>query len=272
MNIIFSHANGYPAPVYGVLFAALKARGIQVAALDKFGHDPRFPIHDNWASLTQELVAFARQEKSRHNEPAWLVGHSLGGYLSLMAACLEPGLVKGVVLLDAPILGGWRAGMVRMSKRTGMVDTFSPGKVSRRRRQSWPSLDAVLGHFRSKKVFTLWHPQVLEDYATHGTQDVVVNGQTERVLSFDRAVETAIYDTLPHDMERFLKNHPVACPVTFIGGTRSVEIRRVGMELTQRVTKGRVMMLDGGHLFPMEKPLVAASAIETALLNLKNLP
>jgi hypothetical protein len=31
------------------------------------------------------------------------------------------------------------------------------------------------------------------------------------------------------------------------------------------------MMLDGGHLFPMEKPTVTAAAIETALLNLKSL-
>jgi pimeloyl-ACP methyl ester carboxylesterase len=271
LNIIFSHANGYPAPVYGVLFAALRTRYIEVTALEKFGHDPSFPIHDNWAGLTQELVAFAKQQVALHSEPAWLVGHSLGGYLSLMTACLEPRLVKGVVLLDSPILGGWRAGMVRMSKRTGVVDTFSPGKVSRKRRQSWPSLDAVLAHFKSKKVFAQWHPQVLEDYATHGTLEVVNNGQTERVLSFDRAVETAIYNTLPHDMERFLKNHPVPCPVAFIGGTRSVEVRKVGMALSQRITKGRVMMLDGGHLFPMEKPLVAASAIETALLNLKSL-
>jgi pimeloyl-ACP methyl ester carboxylesterase len=271
LNIIFSHANGYPAPVYGVLFAALKARGVQVAALDKFGHDPQLPIQDNWDNLTQELVAFATQQVAQNSEPAWLVGHSLGGYLSLMAACLAPKLVKGVVLLDSPILGGWRAGMVGMSKRTGMVSTFSPGKVSRRRRQSWPSLDAVLAHFKSKKVFTQWHPQVLADYATHGTQELVVNGQTERVLSFDRAVETAIYNTLPHNMERFLKNHPPQCPVAFIGGTRSVEIRQVGMELTQRITKGRIMLLDGGHLFPMEKPLVAAAAIETALLNLKSL-
>lgn len=271
MNIIFSHANGYPAPVYGVLFAALNARGITPAALEKFGHDPRFPIQDNWAGMTQELLAFATERRARDGEPAWLVGHSLGGYLSLMAACLAPKLVKGVVLLDSPILGGWRADMVRMSKRTGMVNTFSPGKVSRRRRQSWPNLDAVLNHFKSKKVFAQWHPQVLEDYAIHGTHALVVNGQTERVLSFDRAVETAIYNTLPHDMERFLKNHPPQCPVAFVGGTRSVEIRRVGMALTQRITKGRVMMLDGSHLFPMEKPLVAAAAIETALLNLKSL-
>ena len=271
MNIIFSHANGYAAPVYGVLFAALKSRGIQVAAPDKLGHDPRFPVDDNWASLTQELLAFARQEVARQNAPAWLVGHSLGGYLSLMAACLEPSLVKGVVLLDAPILGGWRAGMVRVSKHTGMVDSFSPSKVSQRRRQTWPSVEAVLAHFKSKKVFAQWHPQVLEDYATHGTQAATENDQIQRVLSFDRSVETAVYNTLPHQMPSFLKAHPVSCPVAFIGGTRSVEVRRVGMALTQRITKGRIMMLDGSHLFPMEIPQVTAAAIETALLNLKSL-
>ena len=249
MNIIFSHANGYAAPVYGVLFAALKPRGIQVAAPDKLGHDPRFPVDDNWASLTQELLAFARQEVARQNAPACLVGHSLGGY----------------------ILGGWRAGMVRVSKHTGMVDSFSPAKVSQRRRQTWPSVEAVVAHFKSKKVFAQWHPQVLEDYATHGTQAATENDQTQRVLSFDRSVETAVYNTLPHQMPSFLKAHPVSCPVAFIGGTRSVEVRRVGMALTQRITKGRIMMLDGSHLFPMEIPQVTAAAIETALLNLKSL-
>ena len=40
------------------------------------------------------------------------------------------------------------------------------------------------------------------------------------------------------------------------------------MALTEKVTKGRIMMLDGTHLFPMEKPLAAAAAVEAALLNL----
>ena len=56
--------------------------------------------------------------------------------------------------------------------------------------------------------------------------------------------------------------------MAFIGGTHSVEMRQVGMELTQRITKGRVMMLDGSHLFPMEKPLATAAAIEASLRNL----
>jgi hypothetical protein len=32
------------------------------------------------------------------------------------------------------------------------------------------------------------------------------------------------------------------------------------------VTEGRVTMMDGSHLFPMEKPLPTAAAIEAALL------
>jgi hypothetical protein len=44
-------------------------------------------------------------------------------------------------------------------------------------------------------------------------------------------------------------------------------MRQVGMALTQKITKGRIMMLDGSHLFPMEKPLASAAAVEASLLN-----
>jgi hypothetical protein len=33
-----------------------------------------------------------------------------------------------------------------------------------------------------------------------------------------------------------------------------------------------MLMLDGSHLFPMEKPLVTSAAIETALLNMAHAP
>ena len=38
--------------------------------------------------------------------------------------------------------------------------------------------------------------------------------------------------------------------------------------MTEKVTKGRIMMLDGSHLFPMEKPQATAAAMEAALLNM----
>ncbi|MBC7706850.1 MAG: alpha/beta hydrolase, partial [Rhodoferax sp.] len=51
----------------------------------------------------------------------------------------------------------------------------------------------------------------------------------------------------------------------------SREMKQVGMAMTQQVTRGRISMLDGSHLFPMEKPLATAAANEAALLNLQSL-
>jgi hypothetical protein len=74
-----------------------------------------------------------------------------------------------------------------------------------------------------------------------------------------------IYNTLPHNLDRLLGRHPPKCPVAFIGGRQSEEMKQVGMQMTQQVTKGRIMMIDGSHLFPMEKPVATAAAIEAAL-------
>ncbi len=269
--LVFSHANSFGAGTYSVLFEALKARGFRVAAIEKFGHDLRYPVSNNWPHLVQQLIDFTELQVHAAGVPVFLAGHSLGGFLSLMAASQAPGLVRGVLLLDAPIVGGWRAQALDLAKRTQLVGSVSPAKRSRKRRQHWPGFAAALAHFKSKKTFAQWHPQVLEDYIVHGTHDAIINGQTQRVLSFDRDIETAIYNSLPSNLEALIRRHPLKCPVAFVGGTRSAEIRQVGMGLTQRVTQGRVMMIDGSHLFPMEKPLVTAAAIETALLNLQNL-
>jgi len=69
-----------------------------------------------------------------------------------------------------------------------------------------------------------------------------------------------------------LRHHPLKCPVAFIGGIHSREMRLGGMKNLPQITKGRLMMLDGSHLFPMEKPWATAAAIEAALLNLGAVP
>jgi len=269
--IVFSHANSFGAGTYGVLFKALSARGFNVKAIDQFGHDAKYPVTSNWPHLVQQLIDFARTEVDKAGQPAFLVGHSLGGFLSLMAAARAPDLARGVLLLDAPILGGWRATTLGVIKGAQLVGSMAPGAISRRRRNSWPDQAAALAHFQSKKAFAKWDPQVLQDYIAHGTHDEAHGTGTQRVLSFDRAVETAIYNTLPHNLEALLKRHPVKCPVAFVGGTHSVEMKQVGMALTTKICKGRLMMLDGSHLFPMEHPQAAAAAVEAALLNLQGL-
>ncbi len=260
--IVFSHANSFPAGTYGVLFKQLRARGFTVRAVDKFGHDPHYTVTNNWPHLVAQLQAFAEREVAKAGEPAFLVGHSLGGFLSMMCAAQHPALARGVLLLDSPLLSGWKATALGAVKRTPLVGAVTPGAVSRRRRNRWPSVEAAFEHFRHKKAFQHWDPQVLSDYVTHCTEAV----EGERVLRFDRDVETMIYNTIPHNLDRMLRRHPLRCPAAFIGGLASQELRQVGLKMTQEVTRGRMTMLEGSHLFPMEKPLATAAAIEAALL------
>ena len=276
--LIFSHGNSFPASTYGVMFGALRARGFQVEAIEKFGHDPRYPVTSNWPHLVQQLADFAGTHMQRAGLGAFLVGHSLGGFLSLMCAARHPRLaghaVRGVLMLDSPLLGGWKAAALSVAKRARLVGSISPGAVSRKRKQAWDSLAEAEAHFRSKKIFASWDARVLHDYVVHGTRPADAGDARhagQRVLSFDRDVETAIYNTLPHNLEALLQRHPLQCPASFIGATHSLEMRQVGMAMTERVTHGRVSMVDGSHLFPMEKPEVAAAAVEASLLNLVSL-
>ena len=166
-----------------------------------------------------------------------------------------------MLLLDSPLLGGWKATALGAMKRTQMVGSVSPGRVSRKRKNRWPSVEEAFEHFRHKKAFAQWDEQVLRDYVSHCTHDE----GGERVLSFDRDIETAIYNTLPDNLDRLLRRHPLKCNVAFIGARGSGEMKQVGMQMTEQVTQGRSIMLDGSHLFPMEKPVATAAAIEAAL-------
>lgn len=263
-HVVFAHGNSFPGGTYSAMLKSLRARGFTVKALDKFGHAPEYPVTNNWPHLVQQLADFAQAEVDSHGEPAFLVGHSLGGFVSVMTAALHPTLVRGVVMLDSPLIGGWRANALGMAKRTQIVGAISPGKVSRMRRNSWPDRATALEHFRHKRAFARWDPQVLEDYIHSG----MVEEDGKFVLAFDRDVETSIYNTLPHNLRALLRKHPLKCPVAFIGGRQSEEMKQVGMALTEEVTQGRTMMLDGTHLFPMEKPLATAAAVEAALRNM----
>jgi hypothetical protein len=42
--IVFSHANSYGATTYSQLFDGWRAAGHEVAAVEHFGHDLRFPV------------------------------------------------------------------------------------------------------------------------------------------------------------------------------------------------------------------------------------
>jgi pimeloyl-ACP methyl ester carboxylesterase len=259
-TIAFSHANSFPAGTYRLLFEAWRSAGYRVIAVDKFGHDAQFPVTNNWPHLRDQLIHVVQTQAG--GEPVHLVGHSLGGYLSLRAACKRPGLARSVVMLDSPLVAGWRAHSVRLAKLSGLIPRLSPGRVSSRRRWQWPSAEAAYEHFAAKAAFARWQPEVLRDYIACGTEpDPHATAAGGVRLAFRREVETQLYNTLPHDMGRLLRRHPPACSVAYIGGTQSPEGRQAGMAVTRTVVGERITWIEGSHLFPMEKPFETAQAV-----------
>jgi len=255
--IHFSHANGFPASTYRTIFAELSDR-YEVRAVERYGHDPRFPVTRDWPHLVEQLLDAV---EAQYERPVWLVGHSLGGYLSLMAALKKPHWVKGVVMLDAPVIAGWRSSVLRATQWTGLDERLSAAAVTKNRRTHWASREDVWRHFVEKPAFARWDERMLADYVDHG---MVPSAQGGLELAFNREIEYRIYRTLPHTLgARTGSGVPV--PVGFLAGTRSREVSTVGLDATRRIAGQYLLWLEGSHLFPMERPLETARALQEVL-------
>lgn len=257
--IHFVHANSFPAGTYRVFFDHLR-KHYEVEALDMHAHNPAYPVRNGWAELVQELLDELR---ARYTQPVILVGHSMGGMLSLMAAKANPGAVRCIVLLDSPVVAGWRAALLRVAKRVGVDKRILPVRAAARRRNIWPDAEAAYRHYAAKPMFAAWPPEVLRDYVEHG----LVPHPEGVTLRFTREVETAVYCGLPHTLGA-LTRRAFPVPVGFIGGAHSVECRQAGLAATRRLTGRHFVQLPGGHLFPMESPAAAAAAVHKMILSL----
>jgi pimeloyl-ACP methyl ester carboxylesterase len=221
----------------------------EIKYVNAIGHDPRHPVTDGWPHLVTELV----EHVARQGEPVLGVGHSLGGYLTALAALKRPALFRAIILLDSPILGGWRQALFRMVKRIGLTDRVTPAGITRDRRAVWASPDEAYAHFRNKRAFRDFDPECLRDYVTLGMRSC-----PEGVcLAFDPAIEYRIYRAFPHAVAKEIP--ALRVPAGLICGRESADARQMGLATSR--DHFRVVRVPGGHLFPFERPQAAALAI-----------
>ncbi len=257
-TIVLSHANGFPLATYQPMIRRLEALGYGVTGIARFGHDKDLPPDNNWHNLVRELTRFI-DEKTEG--PIFLIGHSLGGFLSIMAALERADRVKGLILLDSPVLSGFKSLIVRAAKRTGLIRRLSPGAVSATRRDRWAHEYAAHAHFKAKRAFAAFDEECLAAYINHGT----IRVGDERHLLFSRDIETAIYNGIADHLNGLLRRTPFPMPVCFIGGTRSTELRQAGIRATRRHVRNRIQWIEGSHLFPFESPAQTATVIGRVL-------
>jgi pimeloyl-ACP methyl ester carboxylesterase len=143
--------------------------------------DPRYPPTEGWPRLVDQLI-----ETVERISPVYGVGHSLGGYLSYLAAVQRPELFRGIVLLDAPLIGPFRGRLLGATKRLGIVDRVTPAGATRDRRSTWHSREEAQAHFRTRKLFKNFANEALDDYVQHG---LVADGHGRLKLKIDPRIE-----------------------------------------------------------------------------------
>jgi len=254
----FAHANGFPAGTYRKFLTALTLR-YEVGAIDLIGHDPSYPVTDGWPHLVEQLIDHLR---ASYRTPVIGVGHSLGGFLTFMAAVAEPQLFRAIVLLDSPVLGYFKSKALAMSKSIGMVDRVTPAAATRNRRARFSSREAALAHFRTRKLFQRFDPDSLRDYIEFGT---VADGTGVR-LRYDPVIEYRIYRTIPHDLYRHRGALQVAAG--FMVGRDTRLVSAADLAHMKRTFGMRFSRVEGGHLFPMQFPLQAAIKLDRLVTRL----
>ncbi|MBF7144902.1 MULTISPECIES: alpha/beta fold hydrolase [Pseudomonas] len=253
-TLFFAHANGFPAGTYGPMLAKL-ATAFCVQYLPQHGHDPSFPVEDNWALLVDELLQAIRIQPT----PVWGVGHSLGGLLHLHAALRHPELYKGLVLLDSPLLTRRDQWLIHAAKRLGLIDHITPAGRTQGRRERFASHEEARRYFADKALFRPFTPECLEAYLEHG---LVAEGQAWR-LAFEPDIELRIYRSVPHVSPS--PPHLLTLPLALLCGKASTVVRRHHARYVSRLARGEFHSVPGGHLFPMEHPLETAEQVLAVL-------
>lgn len=125
--ILFVHGIGSTSATWAPVMALLEDRHT-VACFDLMGHGGS-PVPEEPAEYTRDKALEDIDEiLATFDSPAVLVGHSLGGYLTLAHAATRPNATKGLVVLntgpgfrDAEKREGWNAMSRRNAHRFGVV-------------------------------------------------------------------------------------------------------------------------------------------------------
>lgn len=177
-TLFFVHATGFHARCWDRVIDRLP--GHHCLAVDVRGHGRSAapPPPYAWPNMAGDLIELAQQIGLTG---AVGIGHSMGGHLLVrMAAALPHAFVR--LLLIEPVI------FPRFVYGHAPAEHFAS-----RRRNHFPSPDAMFERYQDRPPFATWDQAVLRDYVTHGLRpDPAGEGY---VLACPPAVEAAIYLT-----------------------------------------------------------------------------
>lgn len=183
-TIMLFHATGFHARCWDKVVACLPGR--HVIAVDTPGHglSPAHGPFTNWTELGAPLKEFVAALPYQQMVGA---GHSMGGHCMVQVAVEQPKAFSHMVLVD-PVIPMPQA---YDPKRWGIEMPAAEDHPVARRRNAWANWQDMFNHFKDRNPYSLWQPDVLEDYCRYG---VVPSDDGEGyVLACPPVVEASVY-------------------------------------------------------------------------------
>lgn len=224
-----------------------------VLSISKLGHNPKYPVNNNWKSLADELIDFLEKQAKR---PVIGVGHSLGALVTFIAAQKRPDLFSAILLLEPPLVYGHLARVFKIAKRVGQIDRITPARKSKHRKKHWDNFLEAKSYFASKKFYNTFEKSCFDAFA----KAAVVTTGHGLDLAFQVDVEVSIFRTTPDDLSSYAS--PLSMPGKIVIGRNSdASLSRCIYPFAQRYQMD-VQTIDGEHMFPLQKPDRTAALIQ----------
>ncbi len=252
--IFLCHATGFHGRCWDAITGHIGAQ--RCIAPDLRGHgrsskpDPPIP----WRNFGNDVADIARQLDLRGAIGA---GHSMGGHSLALAASVVPQAFSHLLLLD-PVI---------MPEEAYTSPTEEP-HFARKRRNRWPSWQAMVERFRSRSPFDRWNEQVLQNYCEYGLTPAPDGDGF--VLACPPEIEGAIYEySRARESNIYPEIARVQAPVTIVRAARSATgnpgtdmmASLAATDLASRFTHGREIVAEYSHFIPMEAPEYVADLI-----------
>jgi len=154
-TVFLAHATGFHARCWDQVVAHLPE--VRCIAVDMRGHglSSKPPPPYLWRYFGEDVAALGIELGF---ESVVAAGHSKGGYAITLAAALRPGLFSKLLLIDPVIL-----------PRSAYAAPRGEGEhFAARRRNEWPSPEAMFERFKERAPFNGWNSEVLWDYCRYG--------------------------------------------------------------------------------------------------------
>ena len=246
-GLVFVHGGGAHAHWWSFL-AATFAADFRVLAIDLSGHgDSGHRAGYGLEQWTDEVMAVAADGGIAG--PPVVIGHSMGGFVTVATAARHAEHVGGAVICDSPITEpDPEIGAYRLKEAFGQPRTYA-------------SVDEALGRFRTVPPQQHYLDYVIDHVARHS----LVEADGGWRWKFDRRVFTQFAEGMRSSALPYLPQ--VTCRVALLRSEHGLVTDDIGASMFDQL--GRVTPVielpEAGHHAMLDQPLILLTALRSLL-------